>query len=410
MATLSANQNLVTFERLSQYDGLIKTYVNTADAKSIKSISYNSSTGVVSFFKTEDGSGTAAYTVTIPDTSNFIEKVSDATANDFALLNASGEVISGGQTIASSRITGLGTAAAANIATTPIAEESTDNSLVSAAQVSAFVATEIAGLEGAMHFVGVITRQTGETDAQAIARVVTDPESGDVVVMSDNAKEYVYDGTAWREVGDESEFVKKTTTIAGVDLEDSITKTELLTALNVADGAQVNVLEGVQVNGTDLTITNKKVNLELTGDDVEYKAASGADPAVSVKDAIDDIYSQIGSGGTVDEKIAAAIGALDADVDASGTALHSGTFVVSGVTEVDGVITAVDSVEVEAAGAAAAAVAALDSATDGASVTETASDSLKLLSKVQITDGLISATETTQFAFATQAQISGLFS
>ena len=101
---------------------------------------------------------------------------------------------------------------------------------------------------------------------------------------------------------------------------------------------------------------------------------------------------------------------MDADVDASGTALHSGTFVVSGVTEVDGVITAVDSVEVEAAGAAAAAVAALDSATDGASVTETASDSLKLLSKVQITDGLISATETTQFAFATQAQISGLFS
>ena len=54
------------------------------------------------------------------------------------------------------------------------------------------------------------------------------------------------------------------------------------------------------------------------------------------------------------------IAALDADLDASGTAQHSGTFVVSGVTEVDGVITAVDSVEVEAAGAAAAAVAALD--------------------------------------------------
>ena len=50
----------------------------------------------------------------------------------------------------------------------------------------------------------------------------------------------------------------------------------------------------------------------------------------------------------------AAIQALDADLDASGTAQHSGTFVVSGVTQVDGKITAVDSVEVEAAGAAAA--------------------------------------------------------
>jgi hypothetical protein len=29
-------------------------------------------------------------------------------------------------------------------------------------------------------------------------------------------------------------------------------------------GAQVNVLEGVQVNGTDLTITNKKVNVDLS--------------------------------------------------------------------------------------------------------------------------------------------------
>jgi hypothetical protein len=29
-------------------------------------------------------------------------------------------------------------------------------------------------------------------------------------------------------------------------------------------GAQVNILEGVQVNGTDLTITNKKVNVDLS--------------------------------------------------------------------------------------------------------------------------------------------------
>lgn len=35
------------------------------------------------------------------------------------------------------------------------------------------------------------------------------------------------------------------------------------TTLWAAQGAQVNVLEGVQVNGTDLTITNKKVNVVI---------------------------------------------------------------------------------------------------------------------------------------------------
>lgn len=56
--------------------------------------------------------------------------------------------------------------------------------------------------------------------------------------------------------------VDKTITIAGIDLQDNITKSELLSALNVADGAQVNVLDGVKdSNGNDLTITNKKVQL-----------------------------------------------------------------------------------------------------------------------------------------------------
>ena len=57
------------------------------------------------------------------------------------------------------------------------------------------------------------------------------------------------------------------------------------------------------------------------------------------------------------------IATLDADLDASGTAQHSGTFVMSGVTEVDGVLTSVDSVEVEAAGAAAAAKSTIDAYT-----------------------------------------------
>ena len=178
----------------------------------------------------------------------------------------------------------LGTAANADVATSAITESSTDDGLVSAAQVATFVASEISGLEGAMHFVGVITRQTGETDAEAIARVITSPVAGDTVVMSDNAKEYIYVNSTvgWREVGDETSFVKKTTTIAGVDLEDNITKSELLTALNVDDGADVNTIETVKVNGSALTPdANKAVNVTVAeGSTDGTVAVNGTDVSV----------------------------------------------------------------------------------------------------------------------------------
>lgn len=65
-----------------------------------------------------------------------------------------------------------------------------------------------------------------------------------------------------------------------------------------------------------------------------------------------------------DNAASAAINALDAVVTASGTALASGTFVVSGITEANGIITSVTSTEVENAGAAAAAETAAKSYTD----------------------------------------------
>ena len=556
-----ATTSLVSFERLSQYDGLLKNLMSAEDAKAIKRVSYDSSTRVLSFYKTESapqsGEDTPYATVTIPDTSSFISKIANPTAGDFVTVTSTGELVDAGASIdydkilvaegtggasdvmlddyigsipgtassttvigyaaevaaaeaadAISGVTGsatiasksgnvvtikagvaqadaaisndsgsdivlaavaatgaaddvtydnttsgmtattvqdaideleggLGTAAAANVATSAIQEESTDTGLVSAAQVATFVASEISGLEGAMHFVGVVNRQEGESDSQAIARVVTSPTAGDVIVMGDTAKEYIYDGTNWREVGDEGLYVQKSTTIAGVNLEDNITKTELLTALNVEDGAEENVIETVKVNGSALTPATKAVDIlivegatngtlavngtdvavhglgsaaytdstaydaagtaqgliaALDADDIVYEEGAGGDPNTSVKDALDTLFDAIGSGGSVDDKISAAIEALDADVDASGTAQHSGTFVVSGITEVDGVITAVDSVEVEVAGAAAAAVAALDSNTSTA--TNTADSSLTVLTEIGIVDGIISTKKT----------------
>ncbi len=61
---------------------------------------------------------------------------------------------------------------------------------------------------------------------------VVNPQTGDFVIESDGT-EWLYDGEEWRVVGDESSYVLKTTTVAGVDLADSITVAELQTALQL---------------------------------------------------------------------------------------------------------------------------------------------------------------------------------
>ena len=61
---------------------------------------------------------------------------------------------------------------------------------------------------------------------------VEDPRVGDFVVESDGS-EWVYDGNGWREVGSENAYVKKTFTIAGVNMADNITVAELQEALEL---------------------------------------------------------------------------------------------------------------------------------------------------------------------------------
>ena len=221
------------------------------------------------------------------------------------------------------RIDDLGTAADADVSTTEIAAEgAVADTLPTVAQVKKYVTDSVKDLEGAMHFVGVTTREEGETDLEAIARVITAPVAGDVTVMADNAKEYIYNGTNWQEVGDENLYVKKSTQIAGVDLNDSITKEELLTALNVADGAQVNVLEGVKVNGTELSIDeDKKVDITVTtGETNGTVKVNGAEVAVaglgSAAFTNSDAYDAAGSAQAAQEAVQANVDQVVADLAA----------------------------------------------------------------------------------------------
>ena len=82
---------------------------------------------------------------------------------------------------------------------------------LSAANASNQVVTkkDIADLAGAMHFRGAVTPNEGETDLQALTRVITDPASGDVAIITSTSKEYVYNGTSWIELGDEVLYATK---------------------------------------------------------------------------------------------------------------------------------------------------------------------------------------------------------
>ena len=130
--------------------------------------------------------------------------------------------------------------------------------------------------------------------------------------------------------------------------------------IEVADLIEYNSVK----SNAEITLTDTGHEIEATVGAISSSkitfTPSGDNPAnTTVQAALRDLYTQIGDGGSVASQIQTKIQELDADLDASGTPAHNGTFVVSGVTEVDGVITGVDSVEVEAAGAAAAVKTAL---------------------------------------------------
>lgn len=100
--------------------------------------------------------------------------------------------------------------------------------LVTSDQVYDFVNRQIGA-------VGDILNLRSEDDHED----VESPAAGDFVVEADGS-EWLYDGTAWREVGSEHAYVLKTFTIAGIDMQDAITVAELQEALQLGALAYKN--------------------------------------------------------------------------------------------------------------------------------------------------------------------------
>lgn len=108
---------------------------------------------------------------------------------------------------------------------------------------------------------------------------VANPTAGDFVVESDG-KEWLYDGTAWREVGSESAYVLKTFTIAGIDMQDNITAAELKTALELGALAYKD-------NGSVKITTIDSMNSFTTGKAGSYNVSSTPVSVPATYDALD---------------------------------------------------------------------------------------------------------------------------
>lgn len=177
-----------------------------------------------------------------------------------------------------------------------------DNNLVTGSAVQDYVATQVAGIAGAMHFIGVTTDiiTDGYSGVPTITgKTYTTPSAGDVVVS--NKTEWVYNGSTWQELGTEGDYAVK----------GSITKSDLASALqteisskldattaastyvaqngtdrlmtdaegtklgNIEAGAEVNAIESISVNGVAQNIDANK-NVDITIDLSNVGTVQGA--------------------------------------------------------------------------------------------------------------------------------------
>lgn len=155
--------------------------------------------------------------------------------------------------------------------------------LVESKAIAAYLEEKVAGLTGAMHFVGVLEELPAEGKA------------GDIVIIG--SAEYVHDGSKWILFGDEgvyatisgvdAAYVKKTLTIAGIDLADAITADELkgalgLKALAYKDSAS-GIVEGVVTGVADAEYTPAgTVEVVLSQTSTPMESAGTFTPAGSV--------------------------------------------------------------------------------------------------------------------------------
>lgn len=186
----------------------------------------------------------------------------------------------------------------------------------------AAVADAVSGLSGAMHYIGTSTSEItdGGTQNPTISGYSgTAKTAGNVVIYG--SKEFVWDGSAWEEFGDEGSYALKTVSVTGTGaLSGGGTLTESRTITHNTSGATA----GTYGPGNDVTGTNNTTisvpeitvdqyghvtaisNKTYTSKDTTYTALKNPNSlTIGTGDAYDSMT--IGSGMTYDGSVAKSI-------------------------------------------------------------------------------------------------------
>lgn len=259
--------------------------------------------------------------------------------------------------IGQDKVTGLTTALAGKQDT--LVFNTTYNAESNKAATMTDVTNAVAGLSGAMHYVGESTTDPA-TDVTITGKPEYSPASGDVVTYQ--AKEYVYDGEEWRLLGDESSYAVKgaitdadiaaganismdkigglndalaskatsadiTSAIGALDVVDSAVANQFVTAVSETDG-KIAVTRKALTAADIPAITTDKV----TGLDTALAGKADTTTVTGISDKVDALEGLVGET-NVTTQITNAIGALD-----KADAAVANQFVTA-VSEADGIIT-----------------------------------------------------------------------
>lgn len=238
--------------------------------------------------------------------------------------------------LSTAKITGL-TAALAGKQDTLVFNTAYNASSNKAATM-ADVTKAVSGLSGAMHYIGEST--TDPAGGTATVEGHEDWASGDVVTY--NAKEYVYDGTKWRELGDESSFAVKgsivdadiaaganiaQSKIAGLEaaLAGKATPANITSAIQALDMASVSVGTGKKITAIEevdgvVSVTTGDIaagdipelpQSKITNLTTDLAAKADTTTVTALDGRVDALETAIGEGGSVAQQITEAINALD---------------------------------------------------------------------------------------------------
>lgn len=251
-----AKLQVMTVENLTLYDELIKGYVDTADAKSLKTVAIDGNT--LKFYRVEEpvGDTTPAYEITLPktDISGLLAKLTTTNVGNIIVSKADGTIEDGGVKLADLALKSEVTAVNDLVGVIPDGYDAT---------TIAEYAKELADNVAANGYDDTDIKEDIQDNADAISAL--DTEVGELTTLKTTEKTSIVG--AINELSDGK--ADKSTTIAGYGITDAYTKAEVDTAIANAEHLKRSIVATLpEVDAADI---HTIYMVEITGGDGNQK-------------------------------------------------------------------------------------------------------------------------------------------